>query len=150
MADGKIRRADLERTRGPIERASAWLVLFGSLLGAVVTFHGGWAALFAQPSIGRIAAGVVLQLVLTWLQWSYYHNLVISWPARGVDALTTALAYGPIVHGDIAGWFVSGGAGTEPVLAGLGPYSWAASSAWLVIYLASLVVAWYPESRLVD
>lgn len=153
-----VSRSALARTRGPVERYSAWLVLFGSALGAVVTFHGSWAALLAAPSLGRIVAGLGLQLVLTWMQWAYYQRPGIAWTARAADALTTTLGYGPLVHGALVGWFVGGGASTAPILAGLDPawqpgtpsaWGWAGVAAWAGIYLLSLVPAWYPESRLV-
>lgn len=147
---GVVSRAALERSRAPIERWTAWGVLFGSALGAVVTFHGGsWAALLAEPSPGRIVAGILLQLVLTWLQWAYYRVPVIAYPARALDALTTTIGYGPLLHGIVSGWLVAGGASAAPLLPGLGPWSAAASSTWVLLYLLALVPAWYPESRLV-
>ncbi len=153
-------RAALEQSRGKVERLSAWVVLFASALGAVVTFHGGsWAQFLNHPSLGRAAAGIGLQLVLTYMQWAYYRVRAVAWPARAIDAVTTAIGYGSLIHGAVVDSLVANGASAAPVLPGIdpayvlgtvSPWSLAAASAWVVLWLAALLPAWYPESRLVD
>lgn len=133
-----VDRATLRRQRGTIERYSAFVLLFVSFAGTIAAFAGGWSALIAAPRIAPIVGGVVVQALLTHLQWHYFDQPHISRPARVADAILTALGYGPLLH-----------AGLLSGLAGRGvPEPWYV--AWGIIVGISYVLAWYPESRLVE
>jgi hypothetical protein len=147
-----ISRARLARSRSSVERATALAVLALSFLGSVVAMHGGdWARLAAwPPAWGLIGAGLLLQAVLTWLQWAYGHIPRVAAPARAADAALTAAGFGPLALAGLAGWLA-------PMLADRGLLAHVAGGmttatliAWAILWLVSLLPAWYPESRLVD
>lgn len=136
-------RATLQKQRGAIERAMAWLVLLVSFLGSIVALHGGWppfiASLTVGPlNLGALLGGVLIQLVLTFLEWYYSDRWPIAWGARIVDTATTAIGYGPLFLAPLMAMLHDRGL-ADPTLA-----------AWGIISLVSLGVAWFPESRLVD
>ena len=138
-----VTRADLRKQRGSIERFMAWGVLLISFIGTIVVLHGGWPAFIASFTdgplkIGALLGGVIIQVVLTFLEWYYFDRILLAWGARLADTVLTALGYGPL--------FV------VPLVAWLTPYtaSGATALAWTLIALLSLAVAWFPESRLVD
>lgn len=138
-----ISRERLRRQRGAIERYTAWVVLLVSFMGSVAALYGGWPALVAdlvvlQPHAGPIAIGIGIQAGLTYLEWHYFDNAPIAWSARIGDAVTTALGYGPLVVAGLAAQLTSQALPDATYLA------------WGIIGLVSLLVAWYPESRLVD
>lgn len=134
-----VSRAQLARARGPVERATAWIVLVVSFIGTIVVFHGGWAPILAlQFSASAVLGGILLQGLLTWLQWAYHHNRPLCWGSRVVDAGLTAYGYGPLFIVTLVA-YLTGRSVPEPLYA-----------AWLLIGLVSLGLAWYPESRLVD
>jgi hypothetical protein len=138
-----VRRATLRRQRGAVERWTAFGVLFISVLGTVATLAGGWLPLIAgiralSPNWAAIAGGAAIQALLTFLQWHYFDRPLVSWPARLADTVLTALGYGPLV---VAALIAALAAREVPL-----PFY----AAWGVIGLASLLTAWYPESRLVD
>lgn len=133
-----VSRARLRRQRGAIERYSAIVLLFVSFAGTIAALSGGWAALFSDPHITPIVGGLVTQAVLTHLQWHYFDKPHISRPSRVADAVLTALGYGPLLHTGLMGILATRGI----------PEPWYA--AWAIIGLASYLLAWYPESRLVD
>lgn len=132
-------RAQLARARGPVERATAWIVLVVSFVGTIVALHGGWAPILALHfSAWAIIGGLLLQGLLTWLQWAYQHNRLLCWGSRIIDATLTAYGYGPLFIMALTAYLVSRGI---PEFLYVG---------WLLIGLVSLGLAWYPESRLVD
>lgn len=138
-----VSRAQLRRQRGKVERATAWIVLFVSVLGTIAALAGGWTPLIAgiislRPQWSAIIGGAAIQALLTFLEWYYFDQPLVSWPARAFDAITTALGYGPLVIVSLVTFLVARGAPQAPYLA------------WGIIGLVSLAVAWYPESRLVD
>lgn len=138
-----VSRERLRRQRGAVERYTAWVVLLVSFLGSVAAFYGGWPALVADlialtPHAAPILLGIGIQALVTYLEWHYFDQPVVAWLARLGDAATTALGYGPLVVGGLAAQLTSQALpdATYP--------------AWGIIGLVSLLVAWYPESRLVD
>lgn len=138
-----VSRARLRKQRGAVERFTAWGVLFISFLGSIVALHGGWPAFLGslaarQPNIAALLGGVLIQLVLTFLEWYYFDRPAIAWGARIADAATTALGYGPLVLAPMVFFLTSRGFETANTIA------------WAIIGLVSLGVAWYPENRLVD
>lgn len=138
-----VRRATLRKQRGSIERATAWIVLFVSVLGSIATLAGGWGPLIGgfvqlQPKWSAIAGGLAIQALLTFLEWYYFDQPMISWPARLADTVLTALGYGPLVLIPLVSLLLTRGV------------TQAGYVAWLIIGLVSLAIAWYPESRLVD
>ncbi|GEM_PF-5467807 len=146
---GTISRAALQRSRTNVEKIFAWGILALSWLGAIVTAHGGWNAMLTTPSIGAICGGIAVQVVLTYLEWAYDDIWYIAWPARLIDALTTALGYGFLFVGALALLFAPALPNTPWTLAW-----WIVTTcglvAWGIIYLVSLVAAWYPEKTLVQ
>jgi hypothetical protein len=140
-----VSRTRLRKQRGNIERATAWIVLVLSVLGTIATFAGGWTPLVAgiiarTPQWYAIVGGIALQVVLTFLEWYYFDQPFIAWPARGFDTLMTALGYGPLVLVGLVTFLVARGV----------PFAQVGYVAWGIIGLVSLAIAWYPESRLVD
>lgn len=138
-----IRRATLRRQRGTVERSTAWIVLFISVLGTVATLAGGWEPLvggFLQrdPLWSAVVGGIAIQALLTFLEWYYFDQPMISWPARLGDTVLTALGYGPLVLIPLVSLLTARGVTGALYLA------------WLIIGVVSFLIAWYPESRLVD
>jgi hypothetical protein len=138
-----VRRATLRRQRGAIERATAWIVLFVSVLGTIAAMAGGWVPLIAsiralQPNWAAIAGGAAAQALLTYLEWHYFDVPTISWPARIADTAATALGYGPLVAAPLIGALAARDIPLPFLLA------------WCIILIVSLLIAWYPESRLVE
>ena len=146
-----VSRARLRRQRGAIERWTAFVVLLVSFLGSVAAFHGGWPPLIAsikalEPHWAALLGGVGIQALLTYLEWHYFDRPWIAWPARIGDALTTALGYGPLVVVGLSTALTpifQPDAATPTVIEG-------DIAAWCIIGIVSLLVAWYPESRLVE
>lgn len=146
---GTFSRATLERNRTKVEVALAWIGFVVGWIGSVATAHGGWGNLLAAPSLGLACIGLGTQAVLTWLQWSYGDRWYIAWPARAVDATLTALGYGFLFILPLTVALSRTGLSLS-----LWPLLWFAVSiaglvAWAVMWLISLVVAWYPERTLV-
>jgi hypothetical protein len=138
-----VRRATLRRQRGTVERSTAWIVLVLSALGTIAALAGGWKPLIdsfraAAPLWGAIVGGLAIQGVLTFLEWYYFDQPMISWPARLFDTIATALGYGPLFLVSLLSFLVAKDV-PQPQYA-----------AWIIIGLVSLLIAWYPESRLVD
>lgn len=132
-------RAQLARARGPVERATAWIVLVVSFIGTIVVFHGGWGPILAFAfSIRAIVGGLLLQGLLTWLQWVYKHNRLLCWGSRVIDAGLTAYGYGPLFIVALVAYLAEREV-PQPLYV-----------AWLIVGLVSLAAAWYPEDRLVD
>lgn len=147
VASGKpsavVSRAHLQKQRGVIERVMAWVVLLLSFLGSIVALHGGWPPFIASITdgpivLGALLGGILLQLVLTFLEWWYFDRLLLAWGARLADTALTAVGYGPLFVPPLATWLAQQGA------------TWPTALAWGIISLVSLGVAWFPESRLVD
>lgn len=138
-----VRRSTLRRQRGTIERYTAWIVLFVSVLGTIAALAGGWTPLIAsivtlKPNWAAIGGGIGIQALLTYMEWHYYDVFFISWPARTADTIATALGYGPLVVVALAAFLAAKGVPSSGY------------AAWGVIGLVSFLIAWYPESRLVD
>lgn len=138
-----ISRERLRKQRGAVERYTAWVVLLISFMGSVAAFYGGWPALIQDARdwtvhAAPIAIGIGLQCLLTFLEWHYFDRPLVAWLARLADAVTTALGYGPLVVDQLAAQL------TSQALPD------AHYAAWAIIGLVSMLVAWYPESRLVD
>lgn len=133
-----VSRARLRKQRGAIERWSAFVLLFVSFLGTIAALAGGWPALLSAPRIAPIVGGLAVQAGLTYLQWHYYDNRLLSRPSRMIDAALTALGYGPLFLTWLMGELAARGV----------PEPW--YIAWAIIGLVSYGLAWYPESRLVD
>lgn len=136
-----ILRAQLQRHRGKVERYSAWIVLFVSFVGSVVAFNGGWLNVAAlKISIAGTLAGLILQIALTYLEWHYYDKPAVAWGARSIDTITTAIGYGSLLLVPLVKYFEGKSVSTEGAIL----------IAWLIIGIASFLVAWFPESRLVE
>lgn len=138
-----VRRATLRRQRGAVERSTAWIVLALSVLGTIAALAGGWTPLVIgiinlDPQWSAIIGGVAIQGALTFLEWWYFDNPLVAWPARAFDTLLTALGYGPLVLVALTAFLVARHAPAPLYLA------------WGIVGLVSLLAAWYPESRLVD
>jgi hypothetical protein len=134
-----VSRAQLERGRGRVERLTAYVVLLVSFVGTVVALHGGWGVVLTSGlQVRALAGGVLLQIVLTWLQWSYHHIRALCWGSRLIDAAFTAYGYGPLFIVALVGYLTERSI-PQPLFAG-----------WFILGLVSLLLAWYPESRLVD
>lgn len=134
-----VSRAQLARARGPVERTTAWIVLVVSFVGTIVVFHGGWEPILGLHfSLSAIIGGLLLQGLLTWLQWVYQHNRLLCWGSRVIDAGLTAYGYGPLFIDALTAYLTARGV-PESFYVG-----------WLLIGLVSLAAAWYPEDRLVD
>ena len=136
-------RATLRKQRGAIERYTAWIILLVSFLGTIAALAGGWPPLIAaclafNPPWAAIAGGFAIQAALTFLEWWYYDLRLISYPARIVDSVFTALGYGPLVLVPLGAALLA--RGVENAVWG----------AWAIIGVVSYLLAWYPESRLID
>lgn len=137
-----LSRAQLRQQRGAVERWTALVILFVSFLGTIVALAGGWPAFIGsirtlQPHWAAILGGAAIQGLLTFLEWHYFDRPLIAWGARIGDAYLTAIGYGPLVIGPLSA--LAARYAPQPLYV-----------AWFVVGLASLAVAWYPESRLVD
>lgn len=144
-ASAIVSRERLKTQRGLIERASAWIVLLISFVGAIAALHGGFAPLIGsvrsgQYNVAALLGGFLLQLLLTFLEWYYFDMPKIAWGARIVDAMSTAIGYGGLLLAPLALFLYTRGADVSVATAG----------AWAMIGLISLGIAWFPESRLVD
>lgn len=145
-----ISRDTITKKRGSVERASAFVVLALSFVGSMVALAGGWGALAnGTASLGGAAMGMLLQIGLTWAQWGYGDVVPIAWPARAIDAGLTAWGFGPLFAAPIQAALAAGGASTMPANALGFTLEPASASAWAIIYVVSLLIAWYPESRLI-
>lgn len=138
-----ITRDRLKKQRSGIERTMAWLVLFLSFLGTIAALHGGFGPLVSSISRGplntaALLGGVLIQSIVTFLEWWYFDRPLIAWSARVVDTAATTIGYGPLFLAPLAVLLYNRGV-TQPE-----------AVAWGVIALVSLGVAWFPESRLVD
>lgn len=138
-----ITRTRLKSQRSVIERVMAWLVLLVSFLGSIAMLHGGFGPLVRsivdrQPNQAALIGGVLIQLLLTFLEWYYFDIPLIAWGARIADTATTAIGYGPLFLASLITLLYNRGI-EQPLL-----------PAWGVIVLVSLGIAWFPESRLVD
>jgi hypothetical protein len=132
-----VSRATLDRQRGVVERWSALVVLTIGVLGTVVAFHGGWIPVLAlHISIAALVGGLAVQGLLTYLEWYYNDRLLVAWGARVIDATLTAIGYSGLLVMPLADLLRNA------------PYP--QHVAWTIVWLVSLLIAWYPESRLVD
>ncbi len=142
-ASAVVSRERLRKQRGGIERATAWIVLFISVFGTIAALAGGWTPLISgivtlKPQWAAIAGGLAIQVLLTFLEWYYFDQPMIAWPARLGDTIMTALGYGPLVFVALINLLASRNVPQFEYVA------------WGIIGLVSLLIAWYPESRLVD
>lgn len=136
-----VRRATLNRARSGVERASALLLLLLSFVGTIVALHGGWAPVLAmQISARAVIGGIVLQGLLTWLEWAYGDRRINFkyLGALAADTLLTISGYGPVIVPLLA----------PPLAARSVPEPDLVS--WLIVAIVALALAWYPESRLID
>lgn len=136
-----VRRETLDAQRGAFERWSALVVLFFSFAGTIAALSGGWQALRTDPQLAPIAGGLALQGIFTAAEW-WYGDGRGPWIYRialCADAALTTVGYGPLIVPWLGGWAAARGA------------SWAGEPvAWLIVGVVSLLVAWYPEKRLID
>lgn len=144
-------RSGIRKQRGTVERATAFGVLVLSFLGSAAACSGGWALIVQGQGSGvGFAFGLLLQGLLTWMQWAYAGVRALAWPSRAVDAALTAAGYGPLVFGALASWIVANGASNTPA----NVLGWevipATLGTWCILWIVSLLPAWYPESRLID
>jgi hypothetical protein len=142
-ASAIVTRDRLKKQRGLIERSMAWLVLLLSFLGTIAALHGGFVPFAATLSSGRLnttalLGGILIQLVITFLEWWYFDRPSIAWGARLVDTGITAVGYGPLLITPLMLLLYNQGVADPQLLA------------WGLIILFSLGIAWFPESRLVD
>ena len=142
-ASAVVSRERLKKQRGLIERSMAWLVLLLSFLGTIAALHGGFGPMAATLASGQLnqaalLGGVLIQLIVTVLEWYYFDIWQIAWGARLIDTGATAIGYGPLLTAPITLLLYNRGI-ADPIPA-----------AWGIIILASLGIAWFPESRLVD
>lgn len=136
-----VTRAALDKQRGAFERIMAIGLLFISFAGTIAAVSGGWATLIANPQPGAIASGIALQGALTAAQWWYGAGRG-PWRYRlalCIDTALTAIGYGPLIVLPLA-----------PYLAARGLGDTASAAAWLIVVVASALLAWYPEMTLID
>lgn len=140
-ASAIVSRATLDRQRGAFERMMAIGLLFISFAGSIAALSGGWAALFAAPRPGAIAAGIAAQVALTAAEW-WYGSGRGRWRYRlalSIDTALTAIGYGPLFVPALASYLAARGAGDSATIA-----------AWGIVVIASTLLAWYPEFTLID
>ncbi len=131
-----VARASIRRRRGAVERWSAYIILLVSFVGTIVALHPGrWLDIFAlQFSLYAVCGGILLQGLLTWLQWAYSERWRVAWTARLIDAVCTAWGFGPLIL----------------LLAGITLPDLRATVLFYVGFtVVCLFPAWYPENRLV-
>ena len=131
-----VARASIRRRRGAVERWSAYMMLIVSFVGTIVALHPGrWRDIFAlQFSLYAICGGLLVQGLLTWMQWAYSERRQMAWTARLIDAVCTSWGFGPLVL----------------LLAGITlPDLRAVALFYLTFTVVCLFPAWYPENRLV-
>lgn len=139
-----ITQRQLDRSRPYFERYASWALLALSFLGSVVAFHGGdWAAIRTwQLRTDAVIGGVVLQSLCTYVEWSYrhrrFHPLYLF--VLALDAGPTAIGYYPIVRGPLS--YISGVIGLQG--------SQATTFVYVAVGIAALLLAWLPESRMID
>lgn len=136
-----VRRETLDAQRGAFERFSAFFVLFFSFAGTIAALSGGWTALRTAPAPAPILGGLALQGVFTVVEWWYGagRNPWLYRAALCADSALTAVGYGSLIVSWLSAYLAARGAGEiGDVLA------------WIVVGIASLLVAWYPEKRLID
>lgn len=142
-----LSQAQIDRARPGIERSFAWVLLALSFTGAVAALHarppdfdGVRPLLQGQIDPVLVAAGVGLQGGCTLIQWLYRKRR--SWlraAALTVDAVSTAIGYAPLALPMIATALA--------LVASADTASW---GAWIVLVVASFVLAFIPESVLID
>ena len=135
-----VDRATLDRQRGAIERYSAFVVLFFSFAGTIAALSGGWSALRDAPQLAPIVAGLALQACLTATQWWYGAGRG-PWRYRlalCADSALTALGYGPLIVPWLSTYLAAKGAGQASEIA-----------SWIIVGVASLLVACYRERKLI-
>lgn len=139
-----ITQRQIDSSRPYFERYSSWALLALSFLGSVVAFHGGdWSAIRAlQFRTGAVTGGLVLQSLCTYVEWSYrhrrFHPLYLF--VLALDAGPTAIGYYPIVRDSLR--YIAGVVGLQG--------SQATMFVYIAIGIAALLLAWVPESRLID
>jgi hypothetical protein len=146
-----ISRRALRRSRTDIERVLAWIVLLLGVAGSLIASQGGWENIADRTFSASAAVGVVLlQVFLTWVQWSYGDIPWRAYPARLVDACLTLGGWAPLLIGlmtGIAGSVLRTVAGLmDRPLHPMAP----AAGGWLILIIAAVWVAWYPEATLLD
>ena len=139
-----ITQQQIDYSRPYFERYASWALLALSFLGSVVAFHGGdWAAIRALHfRTGALIGGLVLQAFCTYLEWSYrhrrFHPLYLF--VLALDAGPTAIGYYPVVRGSLS--YVANVIGLQGTQASIFVY--------ILVGLAALLLAWVPESRLIE
>lgn len=136
-----ISRATLDKQRGAFERFSALGLLFLSFAGTIAALSGGWTALRTEPRLAPIAGGFALQFVLTATQYWYGAGRG-PWRYRlalCLDSALTAVGYGPLLVPGLSTYLLARGAGELADVA-----------AWLIVAVAALLLAWWPERTLID
>lgn len=135
-----VTQSSLNETRAHFERAIGLLLLVLSVAGSVIAFNGGWENIRAGHwSVAGILAGAGVQLACTMIEWFYRTRrsggqyLI----ALFVDAGTSVVGFGPIFHDRLAARI--------PVADDLA--SWLA---WGIIGALALLLAFVPESALID
>ena len=134
-----ITRRQLDLARGPIERGSAWMLLLLSILGTVVSLHGGWEPVLTfKLSLSAVVGGVLLQIGLTALEWMYgsQRRHLVYLAALTADTALTAVGYAPILMPSLLRMFAESAA---PML-----------FAHALIAAFAVALAAYPESRMVE
>lgn len=151
-----ISRRSLRRSRTTVERALAWLVLLLGYAGSLIASQGGWSNVAAlRWQLAPAVAVAILQGILTWLQWSYDDRPWVARPARAIDAGLTLAGWGPLLIGlatAAAASFFGILIGIAAMFGGALTFSpqTALIGGWIVLSVAAIGAAWYPEHTLVN
>ena len=135
-----IKRSELIRKRKWFSWYAAWVLLFMGVVGSIVAGNGGWVNVLSGKFTYAGTIGAILaQTILTGIQWSMPDHKALVYLSRALDAVLTFVGYGPLV-------LIS----TTGILVTLGiPFQYAYYYACGIIYMVAVIVAWYPEFRLV-
>jgi hypothetical protein len=139
----------LRTQRSSVERYSAYILLLVSGVGTIAALHGSWIAMVHHLIPAAVIGGILIQAVLTFLEWYYYDHPYVAWGARVIDTYCTALGFGPL----FLAWLVTQlAARSVPGAVAIGMLSLPVQlvAAWVIIGIVSLGIAWFPETRLVD
>lgn len=133
-----IRRQSLRQQRQWITWYLAWSLMLLGFVGTIVTANGGWGQLLSgRFSWNMTILAFALQVILTYVQWAWYDIRPLAYFSRTIDALFTALGYGSVIYVYAIDYFNGYDLFFVSVIY------------WLITFVLSVFIAWYPEYRLV-
>lgn len=138
----QFRRAELMRNRDWITWYIAWFLLAMSFLGSFAAGNGGMANVVSgKLSYSGTVVALIVQLFLTWIQWSWadFPGLVIL--SRIVGTVLTTYGYSGLFIVPLVSSLVDMGIPTTNNIAHALAYS--------IMGVIFFVPEWYPEIRLV-